>query len=92
MSKRNIEIFTAGCPVCDRSVQAILAAACEHCAITVHDLSSGDPELVRLAVGYGVRRLPAVAIDGELASCCGVGEPELAALRAGGLGAGASGG
>ncbi len=88
MSKRNIEVFTAGCAVCERSVQAILAAACEHCAITVHDLSSGDPALVRLAVSYGVRRLPAVAIDGELASCCGGGAPDLAALRAEGLGAG----
>ena len=89
MSKRTIEVFTSGCPVCEPKVQAILAAACEHCEITVHDLSSGDPDLVRLAAERGVRRLPAVLVDGRLASCCHGGEPDLATLRDQGLGAGA---
>ncbi len=87
MNPRKIEVFTAGCPVCEKQVQAILAAAGDRQAVVVHDLSSGDPELVRLAANIGVRRLPAVAIDGRLASCCAVGGPDLAVLRAEGLGA-----
>ena len=87
MNQRRIEIFTAGCPVCEKQVQAILAAAADPSAVVVHDLSSGDPDLVRLAADLGVRRLPAVAIDGSLASCCEVGGPDLAVLRAEGLGA-----
>ncbi len=89
MSKRQIEVFTAGCPVCQPQVEAILAEACEHCEVLVHDLSSGDEALAALAAGYGVRRLPAVVIDGRLASCCEAAGPDLSTLRAEGLGTGA---
>ncbi len=88
-SKRRIEVFTAGCPVCQPQVEAILAAACAHCEVVVHDLSGGDPEGVALAARYSVRRMPAVVIDGRLASCCEVGSPDLGTLRAEGLGGGA---
>jgi len=80
-NNRKIEVFTAGCAVCKPQVDAILAAACDSCDITVHDLSTDDAALVGLASGYGVQRLPAVVIDGRLASCCKVGKPDLVALR-----------
>ena len=88
-SKRHIDVFTAGCAVCALRVEAILAAACEHCEVIVHDLSTGDAAAVRAAADFGVRRLPAVVIDGRLARCCEVAEPDLDRLRAEGLGAGA---
>ena len=45
-----------------------------------------DPAVAARARGLGVRSVPAVVIDGELAGCCaGVGAEE-AALRAGGVG------
>ena len=40
----------------------------------------------RRAQSLGVRSVPAVAIDGELAGCCAGRGPEEAALRAAGLG------
>jgi len=86
---RQIEVFTAGCAVCKPQVDAILAAACDRCDVLVHDLSSGDEGLTRLAARYGVNRLPAVVIDGRLASCCELGQPDLGVLRAAGLGSGA---
>ena len=87
--KRKIEVFTAGCPACQPSVDAILVAACEHCEVEVHDLSASDRALVALAASYGVRRLPAVVIDGQVASCCALPDPDLDTLRTEGLGAGA---
>ena len=87
--KRKIEVFTAGCPACQPQVDAILAAACEHCEVVIHDLSTGDEALVALAVRHGVRRLPAVVVEGRLAGCCDLKAPDLGVLRSEGLGAGA---
>ena len=44
------------------------------------------PELVKRARELGVRSLPAVAIDNKLASCCAGRGPDLAVLKAAGLG------
>ena len=47
--KRNIEVFSAGCPVCDAAVQRIKALACSSCDVTVLDIdgeiSLDDPYL-----------------------------------------------
>ena len=85
-SPRQIEVFTGGCAVCEPQVDAILAAACPHCEVTVHDLSTADPTGIALATRYGVQRLPAVVINGRLADCCATRGPDLAVLRAAGLG------
>ncbi len=87
MCRRQIEIFTAGCAICTPQVDAIAAAACDQCDVTIHDLSTHDEALVKRAAAYGVQRLPAVVIDGRLASCCEVGPPDLEVLRSAGLGA-----
>ena len=82
--KRNIEVFSAGCPVCDAAVQRIKALACSSCDVTVLDM--GKPGVAARASALGVRSLPAVAIDGTLADCCGDRGPDEAVLRAAGLG------
>jgi len=45
-----------------------------------------DAEVADRARNLGVRCVPAVAIDGVLAECCGGRGPDEAALRAAGLG------
>jgi glutaredoxin 3 len=84
MSKRLVEVYSAGCPVCDKTVQKIQAMACSSCEVRVLDLN--DSETAQKAAALSIRSLPAVVIDGVLASCCsgrGVSEE---ALRQAGLG------
>ena len=81
---RQIEIFSAGCPVCDALIARVRELACPSCEITV--LHMGDADVAARAKSLGIASLPAVAIDGALADCCSGRGPDEAALRAAGLG------
>ncbi|HVT17254.1 MAG TPA: thioredoxin family protein [Thermoanaerobaculia bacterium] len=83
MSKRKIEVFTAGCAVCEQVVQAVRAAACDSCQVEVR--STQESAHAEAAARYGIKRLPAVVINGQLADCCG-GECDIDRMRALGLG------
>ena len=66
--RRKIEVFTAGCPCCTEAVELVkFLAGTEH-DIEICDMH--DPFVVAAASGYGIRRLPAVVIDGRLADRC----------------------
>ncbi len=82
--KRTVEIFVAGCPICRDTVELVRSLACESCEVEVLDVSS-DPSAQAKAARYGLRRVPAVAVNGELAECCRQGVSE-DALRAVGIG------
>lgn len=81
---RKIEIFGAGCQLCEDTVNLINQMVCPSCEVTV--LSMSDPETARRAKELGIRTVPAVVIDGKLASCCANRGPDEAALRAAGIG------
>ena len=82
IAKRRVEVFTAGCRVSNETVQMILRIACGSCEVAVRDLSQ-EPATKR-AESLGIRCVPAVVIDGELASCCeGTGVREAALVHAG---------
>lgn len=83
-TKRNIEVFSAGCPVCAEIVNLVKRIACPSCEVTVLDMK--DPEVADRAKSLGIRSVPAVAVDGKLAACCAKGGPDEATLRAAGLG------
>ncbi len=83
-TKRTIEVFSAGCPACKEAIDLVKRIACPSCEVTVLDMT--DPSVARKARGLGVRSVPAIAIDGKLASCCTGREPEEAVLRAAGVG------
>lgn len=70
--KREIEIFTAGCPVCEPVVQLVKDTADKDCNITIHNLveQCESKICVNKMNEYGVKRLPAVAVNGKLLSCC----------------------
>ena len=67
-NKRRIEIFSAGCAACHEAIEAVKREACSSCEVIVHDMK--DMQVVRRAKELGVRSVPAVVIDGRLASCC----------------------
>lgn len=83
-AKRKIEVFSAGCGLCDETIEMVQNAACSSCDVSI--LNMNEPSTRARAKELGVQSVPAVAIDGVLASCCagrGVNEET---LRAAGLG------
>lgn len=89
MAKRKVEVFTAGCPVCDETVKMVQSAACPSCKVVIYDLNKGceTNECRDKAKAYGIKRLPAVAVNGKLLECCRQGPVSVEALRAAGVGA-----
>ena len=83
MAKRQVEVFTAGCPVCEPVVQLVREMACPDCEVTIHDLRQSG---VEKAAGYGITTVPAVVVDGNLASCCQNRGPNREELAAAGIG------
>lgn len=84
MNKRKLEIFSAGCPVCEQTIQMVTAIACPSCEVEVLDMRRDD--IAARARQYGVRSVPAVVIDGKLADCCAGRGVDEATLRAAGVG------
>lgn len=83
--KRLIEVFTAGCPLCDEAIRTVERLACPDCEVVVRDLRAGG-EAVSRAQSLGVHTVPSVAVEGRLAECCVRGSLEEESLRAAGLG------
>ena len=83
-AKRTIEVFSAGCPACVETIDLVNHIACPSCDVTVRDMK--DPSVAQRAKSLGITSVPAVVIDGKLASCCAGRGPEEAALRDAGLG------
>ena len=67
-TKRKIEIFSAGCPVCNDAIAAVKDNACASCAVTILDMN--NPAVSSRARNLGIKSVPAVVIDGQLADCC----------------------
>ena len=82
--KRKVEVFSAGCPACESTVQLVKSIACPSCDVQVLDMNK--PDVAAKARRYGVKSVPAVVINGKLAGCCAGAGPDEATLRAEGLG------
>lgn len=83
---RKVEVFTAGCPLCEPVVEMVQRLACPNCDVTLHNLRD-DPQAAQRAQELGVQRVPMVVVDGKPAECCQVGEVTEEGLRAAGVGA-----
>lgn len=81
---RKIEVFSAGCAVCEDTITLINKIACSSCEVEILDMHRAD--VAKKAKQYGIRSVPAVVVDGRLADCCAGRGPDEAALRAAGLG------
>lgn len=88
MGIRKVEVFTAGCQVCEPTVELVRKVACDNCEVIIYDLNKGcDSNICReRAEEYGVKRLPAVAVDGKLLNCCASAMISEKELRAVGIG------
>jgi glutaredoxin 3 len=79
-----VEVFSAGCSACEETIEMVKQAACPSCEVIVHDMKS--IEVAKRAKALGIRSVPAVVIDGNLAACCAGRGVDEATLRAAGLG------
>ncbi|MGC8713962.1 MAG: thioredoxin family protein [Leptodesmis sp.] len=89
MAKHLVEVFTAGCPLCDETLKLVRSLACENCDIQVWDLREGNstPEGLEKATQYRIHRVPAAVVNGKLAECCQNQQPtSREALVAAGIG------
>ena len=84
MASRKVEIFSAGCSVCDETVELVKRISCPSCDVLV--LNMNDQKVAQRARSLGIRSVPAVVVDGKLASCCAGCGPNESELRAAGIG------
>ena len=82
--KRKVEVFSAGCPFCEDTVNLVNKLACESCEVSILDMKI--LEVANRAKTLGIRSVPAIVIDGKLADCCADRGPDDATLQAAGLG------
>lgn len=71
MGKR-IEVFTAGCPLCNDTLELIKKEACSECEV-IERRCSGS-ECCQPAKDYGIKAVPTVVVDGKITI---VGKPTL---------------
>lgn len=83
-AKRKVEVFSAGCAACEETIEIVKRAACPSCDVLVHDMN--DIKVAKRAKALGIRSVPAVVIDGQLAGCCAGRGVDEAILRVAGLG------
>ena len=77
--RRKIEIFSAGCATCHETVDLVRRIAGANHDIEIHDMHQAH-EAAR-AKQQGIRSLPSVVVDGQLAGCCAGRGPDEAILR-----------
>lgn len=95
-SRRQIDVFSAGCLTCNRAIEEIAAfAASEDHELRIHDMH--QEQVARRAEELGVRSVPAIAVTApgheakrgefaplhamKLAACCSERGPNMAAIR-----------
>ena len=83
-NKRKVEVFSAGCAVCVEVIDAVKREAGSTSEVIVHDMK--NIQVARRAKELGIRSVPAVVIDGKLASCCAGRGVDIQVLKNAGLG------
>ena len=83
-NKRRIEVFSAGCSVCDETINLVKQIACPSCEVEILDMR--ETEVATKAKQYGVHSVPAVVVDGKLADCCAGRGVDLETLKNVGVG------
>lgn len=83
-TKRSVEVFSAGCAVCEETIALVHRLSCASCEVTV--LDTHNPAIAARAKNLGIRSIPAVVINGQLTDCCTGRGPDERSLRAAGVG------
>lgn len=71
-TKRRVEVFTAGCPICHPTIELVKSLVCSGCDLQIYDLREdcATDECRDKARRYRITAVPAVAVNGVLLDCC----------------------
>ncbi|HEX2192216.1 MAG TPA: thioredoxin family protein [Acidimicrobiales bacterium] len=83
VAARRVEIFSAGCRTCQRTIEQLREQIDPRHEIVVHDMH--EEGAAQKAEAFGIRTVPAVVVDGFLLACCKNKGPTLRELHAAGL-------
>ncbi len=78
-ARHTIEIYSAGCATCRDAIDLVKRVAGSDYDVRIHDMQQS--EAAARAKSLGIRSVPAVLVDGKLASCCAGRGPDEAVLR-----------
>lgn len=84
ITRRRVEIFSAGCRTCQRTIEQLREQIDPRHEIVIHDMNN-DKAAADKADAFGIRTVPAIVVDGFLLSCCKNTGPTLRELHAAGL-------
>jgi glutaredoxin len=68
LMKHKIEIYSAGCKICQNTITTVKKLAGSEHEVIVHDMH--QEAIASRAAQQGVKSVPAVVINGKLAGCC----------------------
>jgi len=61
-----IEVFTAGCPLCERTLAAVEIGKCASCVMIERNLAKEPTAHRDLVRRYKIRSVPTIVIDGRI--------------------------
>jgi hypothetical protein len=80
MNKRTIEVFTAGCPICNDTLELVRKAV-SSCGCEVVERRCSGEDCCEPAKKYGVRAMPTVVVDGNILFEGGITQAQAALLK-----------
>lgn len=65
----NIEVFTAGCHLCNETLEIVQKAKCEECTVTEYNIREKcESEIcLKKADKCGIKAVPTIVVDGKIA-------------------------
>jgi len=79
MARHRIDNYSAGCAACTETIEMVKRVGGSDHDVHVHEMQQGD--VAARAKSLGIRSLPAVVVNGKLASCCAGRGPDEHVLR-----------
>ena len=70
MTKRLVEVFIAGCPLCDEAVKLMRELACSNCEVKIYDLFQESTAEKEKRTQYEIHRVPAVVVNSKSVERC----------------------
>ena len=65
---KEIEVFTAGCYLCEETLDIVNQAKCDECTVIERNISEDcGCGCIDKAREYGIRTIPTIVIDGKIA-------------------------
>ena|SRR5215472_4318786 len=83
-ARRKVEVYSAGCGICEQTIAMIRLWAGPSDEVIIHDTK--NIQIATRARSIGIRTVPAVVIEGTLTGCCAGNGCDENILRAHGLG------